>query len=89
MCCSLSPPVCVQEFRQDGGEVQTQWVAYTDKMDAMLQEAFRLNIKWSLQELSMAINGDGKTSPNPLFRVKVVLTDKVCIYPQAIYINSQ
>lgn len=67
----------MQEFRQDGGEVQSQWAAYTDKMDAMLQEAFRLNIKWSLQELSLAINGDGKTSPNPLFRVKVVLTDKV------------
>ncbi len=44
----------------------------------MLEEAFRLNVKWSLQELSKAINGDGKTSPNPLFRVKVVLEgDKV------------
>ena len=33
----------------------------------------RLNVKWSLQELSRAINGDGKNSPNPLFRIKVVL----------------
>lgn len=39
----------------------------------MVEEAFRLNVKWSLQELSRAINGDGKNSPNPLFRVKVVL----------------
>lgn len=44
----------------------------------MVEEAFRLNVKWSLQELSRAINGDGKNSPNPLFRVKVVLEgDKV------------
>ena len=47
-------------------------------MDAMVEEAFRLNVKWSLQELSRAINGDGKTSVDPLFRVKVVLEgDKV------------
>ena len=43
-----------------------------------MEEAFRLNVKWSLQELSRAINGDGKSVPNPLLRVKVVLEgDKV------------
>ena len=42
-------------------------------MDRMVQEAFRLNVKWSLQELSRAINGDGKSAPNPLFKVNVVL----------------
>ena len=47
-------------------------------MDRMVEEAFRLNVKWSLQELSRAINGDGKAGPNPLFKVKVVLEgDKV------------
>jgi dynein heavy chain len=47
-------------------------------MDTMVEEAFRLNIKWSLQELSKAINGDGKSAPNPLFHVRVVLEqDKV------------
>lgn len=44
----------------------------------MVEEALRLNIKWSLQELAKAINGDGKSAPNPLFKVKVVLeNDKV------------
>ena len=47
----------------------------------MVEEAFRLNVKWSLQELSRAINGDGKTLPNPLFKVKVVLTDKIEFSP--------
>ena len=63
-------------FRGDAGDVQTHWIKYTEKMDHMVEEALRLNIKWSLQELSKAINGDGKTSPNPLFKVKVVLNDK-------------
>jgi hypothetical protein len=42
-------------------------------MDQMVEEAFRLNVKYSLQELSKAVNGDGKAAPNPLFKVKVVL----------------
>lgn len=54
------------------------WLRYTEKMDRMVEEAFRLNVKWSLQELSRAISGDGKSAPNPLLRVKVVLEgDKV------------
>ncbi|XP_071375886.1 dynein axonemal heavy chain 2, partial [Centroberyx affinis] len=60
-------------FRNDGPEVQQHWVTYTEKVDLMVEEALRRNIKRSLQELSRAINGDSKTSPNPLFRVQVVL----------------
>jgi len=55
-------------------------------MDKMVEEACRLNIKWSLQELSRAINGDGKSAPNPLFKVKVILEgDKVIIILYYIY----
>ena len=58
--------------------MQAHWLRYTEKIDRMVEEAFRLNVKWSLQELSRAINGDGKSAPNPLLRVKVVLEgDKV------------
>ncbi|KAJ8310645.1 hypothetical protein KUTeg_012510 [Tegillarca granosa] len=69
-------------FSGDGQEVQQHWHRYTEKMDKMVEEAFRLNVKWSLQELSKAINGDGKSAPNPLFRVKVCLQgDKVEFQP--------
>ncbi|XP_052234681.1 dynein axonemal heavy chain 2-like isoform X14 [Dreissena polymorpha] len=69
-------------FKGDGAEVQSHWHRYTEKMDKMVEEAFRLNVKWSLQELSKAINGDGKSAPNPLFRVKVCLEgDKVEFAP--------
>lgn len=46
---------------------------YTIRLDRMMEDALRLNVKWSLLELSKAINGDGKTMPNPLFRVLVIL----------------
>jgi dynein heavy chain len=42
-------------------------------MYRMLEEAFRLNVKNSLVELSKAINGDGKSAPIQLFKVNVLL----------------
>lgn len=54
-------------------QIQQQWMLYTIRLDHMMEDALRLNVKWSLLELSKAINGDGKTTPNPLFRVLVIL----------------
>ena len=65
-------------------DVQKHWVVYMERMDHMVEEALRLNVKWSLQELARAINGDGKSSINPLFKVKVILTSQV-MYCQDIY----
>ncbi|XP_049338447.1 dynein axonemal heavy chain 2 [Astyanax mexicanus] len=62
-----------ETFHNDGPEVQQHWVSYTEKMDLMLEEALRLNVKWSLLELSKAISGDSKSPPDPLFKVQVVL----------------
>lgn len=64
-------------FKNDGPEIQQQWLLYTIRLDHMMEDALRLNVKWSLLELSKAINGDGKTSPNPLFRVLVILQSDV------------
>ncbi|XP_021031708.1 dynein heavy chain 2, axonemal [Mus caroli] len=64
-------------FKNDGPEIQQQWLLYTIRLDHMMEDALRLNVKWSLLELSKAINGDGKTTPNPLFRVLVILQNDV------------
>ncbi len=68
-------------FRSDGGEVHHHWTNYTEQMDRMVEEAFRLNVKWSLQELARAIHGDGKSTPDPVFRVKVVLSETIQFSP--------
>ncbi|KAM9335593.1 LOW QUALITY PROTEIN: dynein axonemal heavy chain 2 [Symphorus nematophorus] len=60
-------------FSNDGPEVQEHWVTFTEKMDHMVAEALRSNVKRSMKKLSRAINGDSKTSPNPLFKVLVAL----------------
>ncbi|XP_069776189.1 dynein axonemal heavy chain 2 isoform X3 [Narcine bancroftii] len=62
-------------FKNDGSEVQHHWLNYAKKVDRLVEESFRLNIKRSLLELSKAINGDPKSTPNALFRVLVVLQD--------------
>uniref|UniRef100_A0A8C4Z8H0 Dynein, axonemal, heavy chain 2 n=1 Tax=Gadus morhua TaxID=8049 RepID=A0A8C4Z8H0_GADMO len=60
-------------FRSAGAEVQQYWLTYMERVDRMVEEALRLAVKRSLQELSKAINGDSKALPDPLFRVQVVL----------------
>ena len=54
-------------------QVQQYWLTYMERVDRMVEEALRLAVKRSLQELSKAINGDSKALPDPLFRVQVVL----------------
>lgn len=73
--------------------MHTQWVTYTEQMDRMVEESLRLNVKWSLQELAHAINGDGKTIPDPIFKVRVVLKDAGIQFSPSIdevagYINT-
>jgi hypothetical protein len=60
-------------FRNDGLDVLQHWRKYTVNIDKMLEDALRVNVKKSLQELSKAVNGDGKSAPTPLFKVSVVL----------------
>ena len=61
-------------FSHDGPEVQTYLQRYTASMDHLVEEALRLNVKWSLQELNRAVNGDGRTAAEPFCLVKVLLT---------------
>ncbi|KAJ3217500.1 Dynein heavy chain 2, axonemal [Dinochytrium kinnereticum] len=65
-------------FRNDGKEVYNQWVRYVEKIDSIVEESLRIAVKRSLQEISKAINGEGKNRDgtaevHPLFKVNVIL----------------
>ncbi|XP_068440309.1 dynein axonemal heavy chain 2 [Clinocottus analis] len=60
-------------FSNDGPEVHEHWVTYTEKVDHLVEQALKCNIKRCMEKLSRAINGDNKTSHNPLFKVLVAL----------------
>ena len=53
-------------------------------MDRYCQEAFRLNVKFSLRELRRAINGDGRNEPNPLFKILLSLQGSSMVFVPAI-----
>lgn len=62
-------------FQGDTGDIQSHWVGYLDKIDGMVEEALKMNIRASLQSISREVNGDGKTLPDPLFKVKITLSE--------------
>ena len=54
-------------------KVQGHWLTYTEKVDLMVEEALRSNIKNSMKKLFRAIKADSKTTLTPLFKVLVTL----------------
>jgi dynein heavy chain len=65
-------------FETDGPDVLMFWLKIVEKVDQLVQEALRLSVKKSLQELSRAINGDGGSKDSliemhPIFNLFVVL----------------
>lgn len=62
-------------FKRDGTDVESYWVRYCRQVDAKLEDALRLNVKRSLQDLVKAVAGDGKTIPPPVFNVSLSLED--------------
>lgn len=74
-------------FRNDGRDVYLQWIKYVEKIDKGIEESLRLTVKRTLQEISKAINGEGKNKDgavevHAIFKVNVVLEQqKVDLQP--------
>jgi len=64
-------------FDEESKEVRKEVEKYVLSVDKMVEEALRLAVKKSLQELSRNINGDSKTEVQPLFKVFVTLEKEV------------
>ncbi|VDM31109.1 unnamed protein product [Hydatigera taeniaeformis] len=60
------------------------WHRYTERMDRYCQEAFRLNVKFSLGDLRRAINGDGRNEPNPFFKILLNLDGSSLVFAPTI-----
>lgn len=62
-------------------QMKTHWLLYVEKMDKVLEEAFRQCVKCSLQSLLDHLVGDGTAGPTPLIAVATFLkNNKVCFY---------
>lgn len=54
-------------------KVQNHFETYAKKVDQIVEEALRSNIKQCMTQLCRAVSGDNKTSPSPLFKVLLTL----------------
>lgn len=70
--CKLKIIVIIQ---RDSHEVLAEWEKYVSKIDKQVEDALRLCVRRSLQELIRSINFDLQTDSHPLFRVAVVLDE--------------
>lgn len=69
-------------------QMKTHWLLYVEKMDKVLEEAFRQCVKCSLQSLLDHLVGDGTAGPTPLIAVATFLkNNKVCFYLDEFSIN--
>eukprot|EP01028_Stygiella_incarcerata_P006524 TRINITY_DN2668_c0_g1_i2.p1 TRINITY_DN2668_c0_g1~~TRINITY_DN2668_c0_g1_i2.p1 ORF type:complete len:4588 (-),score=1267.00 TRINITY_DN2668_c0_g1_i2:3353-17116(-) len=72
---------CYQFFKEHPESVVREWSALVDRVDNQLQEALRMSVKRSLQELAKAIHVDEKHSLQPLFVINVDLGVGVELHP--------
>eukprot|EP00960_Hanusia_phi_P047139 758242-Hanusia_phi.AAC.10 len=70
-------------FIHDGAESLREWERFISRIDGMVQDSLTSAVRRSLQDLARAINGDKKTEPQQLFRIRVVLdsSSKVAFSP--------
>ncbi|RVE54736.1 hypothetical protein evm_000503 [Chilo suppressalis] len=56
------------------------WIKYVRRYDRLLEDAVRLAIKATMQNMYKCVHGDGTMAPSPLIKMKLYLTDKDIIY---------
>lgn len=50
-----------------------QWVKYIINFDVLVEEALKVCVKNSLQDMFLALHGDDTTGPNPLLKLNAQL----------------
>lgn len=54
-------------------QVHNHFETYAKKVDQVVEEALRSNVKQCMAQLCRAVSGDSKTPPSPLFKVLLTL----------------
>ncbi|KAI4461456.1 dynein heavy chain [Holotrichia oblita] len=65
--------VVYEGFESHMANMTDNWVKYMCKFDMLLEEAIRVCVKNSLQNMYEALHGDGTTGPNPILRLEANL----------------
>ncbi|KAG7190743.1 hypothetical protein KM043_006815 [Ampulex compressa] len=72
-------------FRNVMEETLTKWKEYLTKIDTLIEEAFRLCLKNSLEIMYKALHGDGTAAPSPLLLVETdLMENKINFLPRLL-----
>ncbi|KAG6451923.1 hypothetical protein O3G_MSEX007393 [Manduca sexta] len=56
------------------------WIKYVRRFDCLLEDALRLAIKATMQNLYKCVHGDGTMAPSPLIKMNLYLVGKDIVY---------
>ncbi|XP_076295130.1 dynein heavy chain 2, axonemal kl-2 [Lasioglossum baleicum] len=70
-------------------DTMQQWKEYLHRIDTVIQEAFRLCLRGSLEAMYDALHGDDTSPPSPFILIHADLIDnKICFMPNLMEIAS-
>ncbi|XP_038214645.1 dynein heavy chain 2, axonemal [Zerene cesonia] len=62
------------------GQMAEHWVKYVRRFDRLMEDALRLAIKATMQNMYKCVHGDGTMAPSPLIKMQLYLSGKNIIY---------
>ncbi|KAJ8721220.1 hypothetical protein PYW07_001995 [Mythimna separata] len=57
-------------------QMAEHWVKYVRRFDKLLEDALRLSIKTTMQNMYKCVHGDGTMAPSPLLKMNLYLSEK-------------
>ncbi|CAG4949539.1 unnamed protein product [Colias eurytheme] len=62
------------------GQMAEHWVKYVRRFDRLMEDALRLAIKATMQNMYKCVHGDGTMAPSPLIKMQLYLSGKNIVY---------
>ncbi|XP_045516056.1 dynein axonemal heavy chain 2 [Pieris brassicae] len=72
--------IVYEGFESYIGQMAEHWVKYVRRFDRLIEDALRLAIKATMQNMYKCVHGDGTMAPSPLIKMSLYLSDKIIIY---------
>ncbi|XP_068632350.1 dynein axonemal heavy chain 2 [Battus philenor] len=77
--------IVYEGFEPHIGQMADQWVKYVRRFDRLLEDALRLSIKATMQNMYKCVHGDGTMAPAPLIKMNLYLSHAKIIFIPTTY----
>ncbi|KAG6451921.1 hypothetical protein O3G_MSEX007393 [Manduca sexta] len=72
--------IVYEGFEAQIAQMAEYWIKYVRRFDCLLEDALRLAIKATMQNLYKCVHGDGTMAPSPLIKMNLYLVGKDIVY---------